>query len=499
MKLIGVDVGTTNCKAGIFNEKGNPIKISKLPTKTYQTAAGQSYYNPEQLWKTVQQVLSDVMKASENESILSIGISSMAEAGLLLDRDTGKAKSHIIPWFDKRTMPQYRAIKEEIDSKEMFKKTGLYPSYKYGLSKILWLKESDPDILDNAVWLSVADYIAYRLTGQYGTDYSLAARTYLFRIDRKEWDLEWMGNYGLTKDNVPPVHQSGTVIGKTMSDTGIQAGIPVSVAGHDHVCAALAVGSIETDIVFDSMGTAETLIGTLEELKLGKEEYNSGLAYGCHVVKDRYFWLGGLSASGGSVEWIRKVISDVDITYQEIEELLAKVAKEPTEILYYPYLSGSGAPLPDPQLRAAFIGLSNNHGKGHLIKAILEGTAFEMESIRRSAGKIMKNDLEKIIAVGGGTNNLEWMQIKSNISRMVFEVLSLSEATLLGAALVAAIGNGFYKDAQQAIDSIDIQVKKIISPDEDQHQKYINIYKNAYMKFQNPLRDLYNKRKVGDM
>lgn len=489
MKLIGIDLGTTHCKVGLFDEKGNMILLEKQTTITHQSREGLLSYAPEELWGQVYGMLKQVIKAAAPGEIAAIGIASMAEAGLLVDKKSGQAKTEIVPWYDRRTMPQYDRLRKEGDEYTLFTRTGLYPSYKYGLAKILWFMEQNPSLLANAIWLSPADYIAFRLTGKYGTEHSLAARTYAYRIDQKQWDREWLAAFGLKEDLFPVVGESGTPIGEVQMELGFPAGIKVAVAGHDHLCAALAVGAIRPEVVFDSIGTAESLIGTLEERQLGVEEYHSQLSFGCHLIPGKMVWIGGLSAAGGSLEWLRKQLGGEALSYQEIEDLLKQTGAEPTGIIYYPYLSGSGAPERDPRARGALIGLRAEHGKAELLKAVLEGTAYEMESIRRAAQKVIKQEIRQLVAVGGGTRNQVWMQIKATVSDCLLTIPPVQEGTLLGAALVAAVGSGIFANAEEAVANLCFeQESRVVGPCPAMKEKYRVLYEQGYLELQKPVR-----------
>ena len=188
MKLIGIDIGTTHCKVGLFDAKGRMLCLEKEATITHQSNDGRFAYDPEELWQQFAGMLKRIITRAAPGEVQAIAIASMAEAGLLVDKRTGKAKTEIVPWYDQRTMEQYEWICQEGDERTLFSRTGLYPSYKHGLAKILWFKEQDPALLHDGIWLSTADYLAYRLTGQFGTDHTLAARTYAYRIDQKKWD-----------------------------------------------------------------------------------------------------------------------------------------------------------------------------------------------------------------------------------------------------------------------------------------------------------------------
>ena len=492
MKLIGIDIGTTHCKVGLFDNKGRLLRLEKQATITHQSKDGRLSYDPEELWCQFEGMLKRIFATAGPGAVGAIGIASMAEAGLLVDKRTGKAKTEIVPWYDRRTMKQYEWIRQEADVRTLFGRIGLYPSYKHGLAKILWFLKQEPSLLKDAIWLSTADYLAFRLTGKFGTDHTLAVRTYAYRIDQKEWDEEWLAAFGLKADLFPVVNNSGSPLGEVRSELGFPPGVKVAVAGHDHLCAALAVGAIKPGVVFDSIGTAESLIGTFDQRNLGEEEYNSRLSFGCHVVPGKMVWIGGLSAAGGSLEWLRKQLGDEPLSYEEIEVLLASTGAAPTGIIYYPYLSGSGAPLPDPQMRGSLIGLRTEHGKADLLKAILEGTAYEMEAIRRAAARVATDAIEQFVAVGGGTRNQTWMRIKATVSDCTILIPPIEEATLLGAALLAAIGMGIFQDATEAVASLDFKAdSQVVTPCPITKERYRQIFEEGYLILQHPIRQYF--------
>jgi sugar (pentulose or hexulose) kinase len=492
MALLGIDIGTTHCKAGVFKDNGSLIQIAVRPTVAHYTKQGEPYYLPEEIWGNITSCLNEVMPCCV-EKISAIGITSMAETGLLVDRQTGKPRTHFIPWFSRCAEAEAEGISNEDSPLHRFQKTGLHSSYKYGLAKIIHLKKQHAAILDGAVWLSASDFIAYMLTGNFATDYSLAARTFAFRIDQHAWDQDWIRHFNLPGQLFPEAMPSGTKMGITLSteleELGIPRGIPVTIAGHDHLVAALAVGAITPGSVFDSIGTAETLVGAIEKKQLTEMEFASGITFGCHVVKDKFFWMGGISASGGSIEWFREQFSEQKMSYDEIMNLSAKSIEGPSGILYYPYLSGSGSPQPDPFARAAFIGLKTSHKREDLLKAMMEGTAYELESIRRAAERIAGHRINQLISVGGGAKNRYWMQIKSDITNCHLSIPEINEATLLGAAISAGICSGIYKNEEEAVKAIQFTNPKEIAPNQHLHHEYKRLYEEGYMGLQLHLRN----------
>jgi len=490
--LLGIDIGTTHGKAALFETDGAPIRLTTLPTITHQGDGGHPYHDPEEVWDTVVALICEVMTDVSPADVTAVGVASMAEAGLLIDVRTGQPRSPIIPWFDTRSAVQAAELVRAGDTHDTFCRTGLYPSYKCGLAKLLWLRAHDAAALRGAIWLSVADYIVFRLTDCMATDPTLAARTYAYRIDDHRWDEPRICALGLDPALFPPVRPSGSAAGTVHRDaadaTGLAAGTPVAVAGHDHLCAALAAGVVTPGRAVDSMGTAESIVGVLPGPSLGDIEFRSGLTFGPHVLPGRYCWMGGLPASGGSVEWLRAQLNHEPLSYDSLARLLSDARPGPSGILYFPYLSGSGAPLPDPHVRAAFVGVTAAHGRADLVKAVLEGTAFEVESIRRAATRVTGVRIEELVAVGGGAKNECWLRIKADIAGCRLLVPALAETTLLGAALVAGIGCGTYVDEDEALKVVEAQAATRIDPDLLCHQAYLRWYGDGYLALQEPLR-----------
>lgn len=487
--LVGIDVGTTHCKVGLFASDGTALRVESRPVVARREGELFSY-DPREVWGAVATSLANL--PLDGASVAGVGISSMAETGLLLDRRTGEERTALLPWFDTRALAQAERIAGGSDPLERFRRSGLRVRYKAGLAKLLWLREKAGVSLEGAVWLSAADYVAYRLTGELGTDYTLAARTLAFDLPVREWDAPWIRRWGFAPELFPPARPSATIVGHVAVDVrGISRGTPVVVAGHDHVCAAFAAGAIEPGVVFDSMGTAETLVGALPERPLREAEYRSGFMYGAHVVPDRLFWMGGTSASGGSVEWLRELLGREPLEYGELEELL-EASPGPTGILYFPYLSGSGTPHSDAAVTGALVGLERGHGRASLARAVLEGVAYELEFIRREAEGVVGAPIETLVAAGGGTRNAHWMRVKADISGCRFELLPHAEATLLGAAMVAGLGSGVYADAESAVAHTRRPGGEVYEPDPAQHAAY-RPHLRAYLAFQGPLRRHYHR------
>jgi sugar (pentulose or hexulose) kinase len=432
--------------------------------------------------------------------VSSIGISSMAESGLLVERSTGRPRSPFMPWFDPCSEPQAAWMKRESDTYERFVHSGLHGSFKLGLAKILWIREHLPEALEGGdpVWLSAAGWVAHQLTGQFAFDPTLAARTYAYRIDQHGWDEAWIRHLKLPLGLFPEVVASGESMGKVKSELchlGLSTSTEVVIAGHDHVVAALALGAIAPGVVYNSMGTAETLVGTLVERPLTRDDFAAGLSFGVHLARGRYFWMGGQSSSGGSVEWMRALLGQPLLSYEEVLALLNQVSAEPTGILYFPYLAGSGAPLPDSKVRAALIGLAKSHQKQDMLKAVLEGTVFQLEMMKRSAEQLNGDVIERMLVIGGGTKIHSWLTIKANITGCELQLPGIPEASVLGAALTSGIGARIFQNAEEAAAAVAPVIQQnmtYVSPNKLQHQQYRELYQRGFFPLQQALRTYFN-------
>ena len=486
MTLLAIDIGTTHCKAGLFDVNGTVMKIASRKTITRQSSDGWAYYEPHEMLGVVAAIVEEVTR-DQLQPIAAIGIASMAETGLLVDRKTSQYRSFMIPWFETKAQPYADEIILKIDPMDCYLKYGLRVSFKSSLAKILWLRQECCS-LENAIWLSAADFVAYWLTGEFGTDYSLAGRTLVFRVGEKRWDEEWLREWKIPENLFPPAYQSGTPIGKVVvSVAGLKKGIPVSVCGHDHICASLAMGVIRPGIVFDSMGTAESMIGVLPERSLTEADYHNGLHYGCHVAEGLGYWTGGLSTSGGSVEWVRTLLSSAP-SYQDLDALLDNAGPRPTGILYFPYLLGSGSPHVDPRARGALIGLTKEHRSQDFFKAVLEGTAYEMEFIRRAGERMTGQPIRSLVAAGGGTRFASWMQIKADVSGCEIKVSTEPEATLVGAAISVGVGCGVYSSLGESLNAFGARFPDTFHPIPQNFAIYKQLYENGYLHFQEALR-----------
>lgn len=497
MAVMALDIGTTHCKAAILDREGFLLASHAEDTPTRCSRDGQPYYDAEEVFQMLLSLMRRTCRTVPDR-IGTIAVAGMAEAGLFVDLRSGLAVTHIIPWFDMRTMAVFQEMRDRTDDYERFTRTGLRNNFKYSVYKMQWLLRNANLSTHDLIWLSVPDYIAYRLTGCFGTDYSLAARTYLFDIFELRYVDEYLAQAGLQDIRLPQSTPSGSPIGTISRSLVLHEGLEplsqdtkVAICGHDHLCAAVAAGATTPGVIYDSMGTAEILLGSVKLHRLGRPEYETGFLFGRHLIGEYLHWMGSTPASGDSVEWARHLVGSEADTYATLMALLERAQPGPTGIVYLPYLSGSSAPVFNPGMTGGFLGLRKQHGKAEILKAVLEGVSYDLEWIRQQAAACFGTGTDAILCVGGGTRNAHWMQIKADLSGCEIQSLQLPEATLTGAARIAASRCGDILPPLILAGTAGKDGKFSYHPDAERHEEYQQIFRTRYLPVQEPLRRIF--------
>ena len=410
--LIGIDVGTTNIKALIFDPRGHEIARAQAKTPTHHPQLEWAYYKPDELWETVCGVLKNAIAQIDNPAnITGIATASIGETGVPIDK-RGNPTGHAIAWFDQRTRPQCEQLRKTFDRDKLFSLTGLPLQPISSLCKILWIREHQPEAFARtATWLNTADYIAFRLSGIPATDYSLASRTLAFDLHRRQWANDLLSEVRLSPKLFAPLCNAGTDLGPILPDIARETGLPrhtrICAGGHDHICGALAVGVTEPGTMLNSLGTAEALClpisHPLTDPQIGRQNFTIG----AHVAPDQYYFLGGLFTSGASIEWFRSLFGEgADYT-----TLISEARESPPGSLgvgFLPQLRFTNPPHTEAIARGTFIGLTPDANRGTLFRAILEGLSMEMRLMIEASKSIPAYPKQKILsqsAVAYATNS----------------------------------------------------------------------------------------------
>lgn len=499
--LIGVDLGTTNTKVVAFSTSGEELAKASRSTLTSNPQPGWVEYDAEALWTVVCELLADVTEQLPDScQAAAISVAGMAEAGVAIDAQ-GKPLAPAISWLDQRVTAELESWQDTIGADRTAQITGLPMNTAAGILRLLWLRNNSPDIYAQTTrWLNLPDFISFRLSSVATTDYSLASRMMVLDLASKQWSTELLNEIDVSPsifgELVASGVQTGLVTAAASSETGLPKGLAVCSGGHDHLCAALGLGVTEPGEIFDSMGTAEAIVVTLTAPKSSIEIAKQGIAQGIHVVPDRYYALSGLYLSGGSIDWVRRILTsslEQDLSNEQVYAALIdfaqSVAAGSDGLFFMPHLQQANSPVFDPDSRAAFIGLTSEAGPGHLVRAVLEGIAYEFQQLSDTVCKAFTAEAAAITAAGGGTRNGLLMDIKAALAGQSINVPEVHEATCLGAAVLAGIGVGIYSDVENAQSQLKFS-NRIVECDIKLHEYYQKNYQEVYLSLYASLRKI---------
>ena len=464
--LMGIDLGSTSIKAVIYDEDGHTAAFASRPTEVAHLEPAHptwAFWEPDKIWQnTVAVIRESLAKISDAKQLKGITVTGMGMDGVPIDGQ-GQWLYPFISWHCPRTEPQSRAWSAKIGAENIFNISGKQVMPIDTIYRLLWMQENHPEILRKTdKWLLIEDFVNFRLCGRQATDYTMASCTSVFDQRARTWSAELIGAAGIDLRLFPEPLPSGTVLGEVTGAaaalTGLAVGTPIVLGGHDYLCAALAAGAFRPDVVMDITGTWEIVSQASAELCLNHAVFSAGLIVESHVAKNQYL-ISGYSPSALMLEWFRdqygfeEKLRQQQTGQNEWAALMEKAASAPCGAfgaMFMPHFAGAGAPFNDNRTLGAFVGLSMATDKSCMIRAMIEGLDYQFRGIVEAMESALQAKTHKIIAVGGASRNSFWMQNKADVTGKLIETPDLEEATTLGAALLAGIGVGIYKDEQAA-------------------------------------------------
>jgi len=496
--LLGLDIGTTSIKAELYDaELGQVVSMASRPTPVEHPAPGWSEHDPKVLWQTVASCLREV---ATERPIAGLGVSSFAEAGLPLDT-AGLPLYPIIAWYDRRPEPQAAWWEAQLPASALHAITGQRVSPSFGVNKWLWIRDNEPDVAARmAKWLSVPDYVLWRLTGEQATDYTIASRTLLFDQRALGWSNEMLGFAGLDVRQLPQVLPGGTPVGtvtpRAAAVTGLTVGTPCVLGGHDHLCAALAAGAYHPGVVIDSCGTAQALLVFTPHFHTSSLIAACGYACYAHVVPGQYALKGGLKAAGGAIEWLVRQWADPDIApselpYAELEAAAKVGVGRRAGPLWLPHLIGSGTPEGDRHSRGALVGVQIEHDRADIFRGLLESLALWLRHNLAEMEALTGQPARQVMLLGGTTRLRLLAQMKADALNLPMTIPNVPEAAATGAALLAGLGAGIFATPAAAVDSL-CYGYEVVAPDPARVGWYTQLYEQAYRPLYEALRDIHH-------
>ena len=505
MYLLAIDIGSTSIKSVIFDYEGNTISIGSQKTEVFFKKEGDkeyAFWMPENIWDSVcKAIKQSIVKISNPKLIKSISVTGFACDAVPIDNE-GNWLYPFMSWHDTRCLEQLEWLAGKIDLKEVYLITGQKPKHNHTAFRNLWIKQYKPEIYKKIYkWLSLEDYINYRLCKVAATDSTIAATTLLFDLKNLRWSKKMFDLFDLEMGQYPDLKRNGSFLGEVSktaaNESGLICGTPVILGGVDAKCGVYAASGVQQKILVGIIGTYEHYHKYLDKPILKKEGFDSNIICTPNVIEDKYSMRCAF-VSSGVYEWFKNTFYSERIqrsgehdnnNWDLLMEKARKSGIGSKGVFMLPDIFGSICPVQDYCSKGVFVGISDRTKKEDFLRAVLEGLNYKGLEIYN----VLKNYLdiendEKVIVTGGATRNKLWMQIKADMFGKVIEV-PLVEATALGAAMLGGIGIGVYKDFEDAF----LRIKrnpKYFYPDEKNHKTYINYFEKIYRRLYKTFKEI---------
>ncbi len=444
---MGIDIGTSGCKSVIFDENGGQVSTAYRAYDLISKHTGWAELNTIEVMEKCLLVIKESASNLENGSVVGMGISSQGEAFTMINRE-GRSLCNALVSSDSRANDLIGPWTEEFGEEKLYRITGHTPHPMFSLYKLLWLKENAPEI-----WakkhriLCFEDLLQYKLgIKKPAMGWPLAGRTMLFDVVNHTWNDEILDRIGIRKEQLSIPLQSGSLAGYVDKELSKKLNLAentfVVTGGHDQPCSALGAGAIEPGIAVYSSGTVECITPAFNQPIFTEELRKNNLCTYDHTAPDIYATVAFSLTGGNILKWFKDEFGEKEAeqarrTNIDLYELLVKqIPEEPSRLFVLPYFTPSGTPYFDVSVKGAILGLDLSTTRGEMLKALLEGVAFEirlnLEILKQSGYEV--NELRLI---GGGARSQKLIQLKADVIGKPITILDVTEAGCMGVAMLA--------------------------------------------------------------
>ena len=493
MSLLGIDIGTTGCKAIVFNIGGDEIASSYKEYSLIIPGDGSVEYNPDEVLESVKDVIRNVNShpGVAKDPVEAFSISVPGDEALPIDKN-GKALYNMVCSLDSRGLKENALINKKIGTSRLYDITGLPPSNMYALNRLLWFKNSKPSIYNGLYKFASWDSYIFKNFGLGCiSDYSVCSRTLAFDIVNKKWSSEILDSVDIPEEFFPECLPSGKVAGvlpgAILDDLGFINKVYAVSGGFDQICAALGSGVTSAGIAAVGIGTVECMQVFVDKPITSYTMLKSNYPFSNHILEDSYICLAINFGGGSLLKWFRDNMAyeekleaegrGIDI-YKLFDE---KAARSKNPLMVYPYFEGAQTPINDPLAKGVMAGFTLGTKKEDIIRGILEGITFELklniDTLERNGIKI-----DSLNASGGGSKSDFWLQLKADVTGKPIRSLKVNEAGCLAASIIAGYGIGKYNSISDAASRI-IKIKKEYYPavkNNEYYQQRFELYKKMY-------------------
>lgn len=487
--LLGIDVGTTGTKTLLFRSDGTLMGQAYRPYAMHTPKVGWSEQDAGDWWKAVVETVREACADADiAKAVKGISLSVQGGTMLAVDKNFEPVRPAMV-WNDSRCTEEKEAYLREVgDAASMYLKTGWRLGDGLNALQIRWMKNNEPELYEKtAMFMSVPDYVAYKMTGIPAVDLSDIGINQLGDIREGRYDPEILKFAGITEDKLPGIYRSGEVIGKltpeAAAELGLTTDVVLSAGAHDQYAVALGAGACKAGDILIGSGTCWVITCIGDE-----SDFASGLSQSVAAVPGKWGSLWSLSSGGVCLEWLRRNFSpDADhlVSYDEINrEAAARVAAE-TGLYFFPF-SGRST-LKKGFQKGSFIGLDLSHDRYHMARAVMEAVAFQivwmLEAFRTKPSK------EGLILAGGASRSPLWCQLVADIANLPVRIPEVADLACVGAAVLAGVGCGIYKDAEVGCKQLAVG-ERVLYPNPEKVKQYA-AYFEEYKRIARVLGDAY--------
>jgi len=456
--FLGIDVGTSAVKATLVDERGRVAGTASERQPLATPRPGWAEQRPQDWWSATAKAVRKALRAARAPAarVAAVGLSGQMHSSVFLD-GAGAVIRPALLWCDGRTTEQCRAITARVGEAQLARWVGNPALEGFTLPKVLWLREHEP-----AAWRRLAkvvlakDYVRYRLTGALASEPSDASATLMYDPAARRWSEPLLRALELDASLLPDVGASTEVLGRVTREaakaTGLAEGTPVVGGGADNACGAVGVGLVAPGEAVASWGTSGTVLTPTAEPRVDPALRAHTF---CHVVPDTWYLMGVMLTAGGAFAWFaRELARDLqkdgrrDVALA-LDAEAARVAPGADGLTFLPYLQGERTPHRDAAARGAFVGLSLAHGRAHLARAVVEGICFGLrDSLEIVRG--LAPALDRVLVTGGGAKSAFVRRLQADVYGLPVVRVNREEGPAYGAALLAAVGAGAFRDLASA-------------------------------------------------
>lgn len=475
--VLGLDLGTSSLKGLVIDKECNLVYEASYEYTFDSPKPSYSEQNPEDWVMALNSIMEEIKsKVTEfGNNLEAISISGQMHGLVLLDENNNVIRPAIL-WNDTRTSKQCEDIVKDFGD-EILSITKNRPLEGFTLPKILWVQQNELELWNRVKHIMLPkDYVVWYLTGEHSTDFSDAAGTLLLDLKKCKWSNAIIEKYKIDRVYLPSIYNSEEFVGEVRDTLSLKwqlnNKVKVAAGGADNACAALGAGIVSSDIALVSIGTSGVFLSYEDSTH---DKYKGMLHLFNHAISGGYYSMGVTLSAGHSLEWFRRTFAR-EKTFKELLKNIGVINVGSDGLLFAPYIVGERTPYADSKIRGSFIGIDTNHTLDHFVRAVVEGITFSLKDSQVLMEEVADKKFSKIISVGGGAKNKEWLQIQANIFACEILQLESEQGPGLGAAFLAMIVAGWYSSLEECV-AQNVHYKDSIYPDAVVVREYDKIYK----------------------